>query len=453
MRGQRPPNDNGRPPRRREYDDRQTPRRNREYDEIPPRRREYDDRQPRRSREYDDRPPRRKEYDDRYPRNSKEYDDRPPRRNREYDDRPPRRRNPNETRGNGPKPKPKPKKLTFIKFVKQQLTLIPALGRNVGIVAVGIVAIIAIIIFIRQLTLDNSLAVYLDNNLIGHIELVADANIGELEADLINNARNTLEGSLNSDVNIMESSIRLEPTRVNSRDIMLRTDLTIEIINRLRYELMAAAIYVDGERHALFRTTHDANQVLETLKERYKNERTVESYFNRVVNIIPVPYSEDLLVNEISETVVRLRQPTRTMTNHTIQPGESLHIIANMHNTSVDQILELNADVITNPDNVQSGTVIRVESNEDFLLVYTVEEFVETVIEPPEYVDTPTSALPEGQIVIVHPGSPSEVQVKIKRTFLNGVQVGEDELSDRNVIIQGSSGARNIGTGPANSSE
>ena len=407
----------------------------------------------------------RRGYDDRPPRDSRSNGPRP--RNRDYDDRPPRERDPRDSRSNGPRPIDKPprrdseprrghppesrsmqKKGKRPAKPKQKMELNLALGRNMGIVAVGILAIVALVVFINQLTNDNAFAVYLDGQFIAYITIHETDDQDTLADNLLAHARNSLENQLGSDVRIHQSQIRLEPTRASSRDHITRPNLNVMIRSELTYDLLAAAIYIDGTREALLRTEYDAQQVIDTLVDRYRNDNTVEYFFNREVIIRHIPFNDNLLLNTVAETVSRFRQPIRAVIHHTVQPGESLTRIASIHNTTVNDIIDRND--IADPDNVHPWTRLFVESSVPFLLIYTVDEFIEEIVIPPEYDDQPSNALAYMEVQILTNGTPGRAQREVRRTFENGQPYGEDEIGNEHIIIQPENGVRQVGTAQGN---
>ena len=310
-------------------------------------------------------------------------------------------------------------------------------------IIIRILAVVALVVLINRLTNDNAFAVYLDGQFIAYIQIEETRDPDELAYAILDHARRSLENHVNSDVRIFQSQIHLEPTRASSRDHVIRATLITMIRNQLTYERLVSAIYVDGERYAILRTRDEAEQVIEALVDRYRNEYTIEYSFSRNVEIRQIPFHDDILVNSRFEAVSILRQPTRVLIEHVIQPGEDLLVIARMHDTTLEDIHERN--VIPDDNNIHHLSILLVESIQPLLLVYTVDQFIDLEIIPPEYEEVENPNLGYGQTVIITQGIPGQRQVEIRRTFINGIQDGEDEI-DYNIILLPLPGVLEIGT-------
>ncbi|WP_430884460.1 peptidoglycan DD-metalloendopeptidase family protein [Fusibacter sp. JL216-2] len=188
------------------------------------------------------------------------------------------------------------------------------------------------------------------------------------------------------------------------------------------YEIRANDIPV-----AYFGTREEAEYVLDSLKNRYKNEEEVEyirTYFQENVEITkaykPVgKWTEFKDPDTVLEYIVR---GTNEQKRHIVEKGENFWVIAKGYGIPVNDLVKANPEVV--PERLQIGQQISLVVPRPLISVYTVEsaEYNDDIQYDIEYEDT--ASMFQGEYRTKVKGDLGERFVEAEVYRVNGLEVG-----------------------------
>ena len=302
------------------------------------------------------------------------------------------------------------------------------LYRQIAIVVTSLVTIIAVsIILIVNAFSDNALAVFVDGEHVGYIELTA---VWSSEA-FHDEAIIELQGRRGVGVNV-EETVTLEPTRASPSDIVSRSTMLSQIaLDHFTYRLSAVAIYVFNpqygvfRREALMRSMADVYSAQYMLTQRFLTSNTVYHGFYPDWRLVSVEVDdENVVFNTPQEAFARLDRRIRDYVDYVVQSGDTLIGIARQWDMELAELIRVNT--ITAGTNIMPGQRLWVVTQAPLLSVITIEETsrVETLQRPIEtiYVDT----LPPAGVRVRQEGSDGEHTI-ITRTTRRGIVIINEE--------------------------
>ena len=304
------------------------------------------------------------------------------------------------------------------------------LYRQIAIVVTSLVTIIAVsIILIANAFNDNALAVFVDGEHIGYIEITAGWSSEAFHDEAIME----LQGRRGVGVNV-EETVTLEPTRASSSDIVSRSAMLSQIANNhFSYKLSAVAIYAFDSRYrvyrreALMRSMADVYSTKYMLTQRFLTSNTVYYGFDPDWRLVPVEVDdENARFSTPQEAFARLDRRIRTYVEYVVQSGDTLIGIARAWDMELAELVRINS--IVPGTNIMPGQRLNVVTQAPLLSVITIEEtsrveVLQRTVEP-IYVDT----LPPAVVRVRQEGSDGEHTVITRTTRRGIVVIYEEEL-------------------------
>jgi len=215
----------------------------------------------------------------------------------------------------------------------------------------------------------NSFAVYLDDELIGHI-MISDSLTSE---DFHNNAVLHLQTAIGGANVMVEQQVTIEPARARRRDIFTHSEIFAILNRRFDYAVAAIEVYVNGELEALLRTETDLEHVKYLLQSVWFTEYTVSAEFVNgweTVTRYVCPDETEFCTPE--QAYWRLDRTTVQTHNYTVQIGDNFSGIAARFGSTVDRIAEENN--LTSVNSIAIGDVLVINTYMPLLTVRTVDE-------------------------------------------------------------------------------
>jgi len=297
---------------------------------------------------------------------------------------------------------------------------------NIG-VTVAILGTLAIMIILRFFSY-NALAVYLDDELVGHLPLDRTLTSEEFHSETIE-----FHSARLGDIRTAQR-ITVEPARwVAARDISARNEVFNAIGFYLEYDIMARAIYVNGNREGLVRSDQYVNQIILLMTQRFRNENTIHYEFTaewEIRHALVNPEEEVLL--STTEAIASLDRNVLTRYPYTVRSGDSWGAIATRFNTYATALANLNGMTVS--DIIHPGQTLYVNTFRPLLSVVTVDKVVTIEDIPMDVEERPNPDLPAAVINTIEEGSPGQRQVTQLITYVNGVQRGEPEDLEEEIL-------------------
>ena len=308
---------------------------------------------------------------------------------------------------------------------------VPPIVRHIAIVVTGLVTIIAVsAILIANHMADNALAVFVDGEHVGYIELTAAWNSEAFHDEAILE----LQGRRGVAVNV-EQTVTLEPARAAASDIVPRGAMLSQIAtHHFTYNLSAVAIYAFNPlygryfREALMRSHSDVESAKYLLTSRFRTSNTVDIYFDPDWRLVPVEVDDDgIAFHTPQEAFARLDRRVRQFVTYEIQPGDTLRGIASAWDMEFTELVRIN-EHITAQSTIFPGQRLTVVIQAPLLSVISVEETsqVQTIDRPVERVYV--STLAPMATTVRQEGSDGEGTVITRTTRRGNTIIDEEEI-------------------------
>jgi len=297
---------------------------------------------------------------------------------------------------------------------------------NIGVTA-AILGTLGIMIVLRFFSF-NALAVYLDDELVGHIALDRALTSEEFHDEAIE-----FHAARTGDIRTTQR-VTVTPARwVAARDISARNEVFNSIGFYLEYDIMARAIYVNGNREGLVRSDQYVNQIILLMTQRFRNENTIHYEFTAEWEIrhVRVNPEEEVLLST-TEAIAVLDRNVMTRYPYVVRSGDSWGAIATRFGTYPTALANLNNMTIN--DIIHPGQTLYVNTFRPLLSVVTVDKVVTIEDTPPEVEELLNPDLPAAVINVIEEGTPGQRQVSQLITYINGVQRGEPEDLEEEIL-------------------
>jgi len=312
-------------------------------------------------------------------------------------------------------------------------TIPPWLKRVAGIL-VGVTAFSVIGFFIiSNVFAHNAIAVHVNGELIGHIDLDRELILDDFRRYVINH----LEREAGTEVDITGNTIIASyARRVTTRDRETPTALFNRIAREIDFMIAAQAIYVNGRFEALVRSPGHVVQVEDQLQESYARlPNVVETRFNADWQVrTRFVDSNDPDLRNVSEVVNILDRRVLSDYIYIVQSGDNLTRIAQRYETTAAEIAL--ASGIFVDSGLAIGQRLTLRTMQPLLPVLTIHETVEIVRIPMETITEYNPNLGELQINEIQPGSDGMQRIATRITKINGVQVGEPEILEAEIYVE-----------------
>ena len=301
--------------------------------------------------------------------------------------------------------------------------LSPSVKRVFGYIAgIAVVGVLVVMVGLHVFG-GNAIAVYLGDVQMGYMQLSRETTSESFHMDVIAH----IEARAVTQV-IVTENVTIRPARfVASRNISGRQDMINRIGMLMSYQIVARAIYVNGNFEVLVRGDNCIAEIERLIKEPWINDNTIDSSFAAEWHI------ESRIVDHNYEGI---RTPLQAISSldriveadylYTIQGGDNLGIISMRFNTTPDRIALRNG--ISTHDVIHPGNSLIVPVRRPLLAVVTVDQISETVEIPMPIYTRQNDEMPISTTMVVQEGSSGQKQISRQITFINGVQSNEVEL-------------------------
>lgn len=296
-----------------------------------------------------------------------------------------------------------------------------------------LIGILAVLLLIFLCVRKNGTAVFVGEEQVGVLEtkkITAEYLIQTLESQL--------ESTVGSKVKINEE-IRAEGVHIgskNKQDVCTMEHLLPKMRNKVTYKVDAALIMVDGGKAATLANKEQAEAVLKQVQTDLMPaegiaEDTEIGWLEKVEIVNQFVDSAEIMKQE--DAIAVLESTTEASQSYTVQSGDALYRIANLHKTTVEKLLELNpgADL---QKSIRVGQVINVPVQKPKISVKSVETQVLTAVEPKTYETQYDDTKPASYQKVIQQGKAGQKKSTIQITRVNGVVTEEKEVSKE--IIQ-----------------
>jgi LysM repeat protein len=279
------------------------------------------------------------------------------------------------------------------------------------------------ILGIVMLTSNNALAVYLDDVRIGYVPLNRETR--EWESDTIQQqAVDHRAASLDAEIQVNER-VQLKPVRTNRNYISSITAVIAQVSQAFTYQIVATAIYVDGEQIAVLRTRGMAEHVANWFTEIFVNPATIETTIDGWA--YGTVLREDADLDSTDAARERLDRQIEAILVYTVRDGDTKGAIALRHGIPFNRLLadnDLAADAIIRP-----GDTINIRTTRPFLTIRTTDEITRTETIPMDIISSENDQLAKGEIRVIQEGRDGEREVTVRIYFVNGEQAAEEVIS------------------------
>jgi len=300
--------------------------------------------------------------------------------------------------------------------------LSPRIRRILRLWSLGFIGLAFVVMGLINVFSYNAWAVYLGDEFLGHMPINREMEPEHIHYVAVQH-RQDLMGA---EIVVNERAI-IRTARAGRRELYAAPDMVRRISENFTYQVMASAIYVDGERVAVLRNGAEAQHVADEIIRRFVNEHTLQgmSTFEEDWQIARISADAEEMDSPI-EVIQLLERPIQDIHRHTIRSGDTQGALAAEFNTTVNMIGYLNdipSDAI-----LGVGNILLIEVTRPRLTVRTVDEvtYIETIPKEIETIENPNMHVSIYEII--NEGRDGEVQVRQRITRLNGVQVGAPEI-------------------------
>lgn len=230
----------------------------------------------------------------------------------------------------------------------------------------------------------------------------------------------------------VNETVTFKPIRASKDEIVTIESATNKVAQNFTFKVEACVITVDGKAVATVKNEQEANDILNSIKNKYVNQdrkQVAEPAFVQNVQVENKYVSEkDIIDSDQALSILTANKDEGRQ--HTIKEGDTLFEIAINNDMSLKELLALNPN-LTETTPLKIGSTVNLVVAVPFLSVMTFEEAtynmpipkkVETVENKNEY-KTYKKVLVEGK--------DGTKQVTAKITKINGVEDKRDILSEK----------------------
>lgn len=204
------------------------------------------------------------------------------------------------------------------------------------------------------------------------------------------------------------------------------------LFNQVDQVTRAYVLTVDGQDLSVQMDGQAVDDLLQELKAPYVNENTILAEFTVPVTL----HCEYVGVNQVGSDMdalaAKLRSNTQEAVIYTVQKGDTSGAIAQDHDMSLSELMEMNPGVDKNK--LMIGQELTVSQSVPYLGVRTVDRVsYQQAVEPPvEYVKD--DSMYEGDSKVLEPGAEGLDQVAARITYVNGVEQQRDITDTQHLV-------------------
>ena len=266
----------------------------------------------------------------------------------------------------------------------------------------------------------NALSVLINDTHIGYMELDNELTSEDFHQLAVTHIETNLRTTILLNETITVAAATWIPQRdINTREYMLRA-----ISQNVTYQIVARAIYVNGNLEAIVRSLDCVDEIIRFKVEPWRNSNTVEYTIATDWHVAP------LIVDPLETTLLSALDAAEHMDrsvlvnrSYIVQPGDTLGAIALRHDTRVDIIARASNISIDIP--LRIGQVLMIPSQSPLLSVRTVDEYfsLETIYMEIETHESPYIAV--SAVEIVQQGQNGEQRIVRRVVSIDGIVVDE----------------------------
>ena len=307
--------------------------------------------------------------------------------------------------------------------------------------ALGLIVIAFVVLGLINLFGHNAWAVYLDDRFLGYMPINREAEPASVHDDAVSHLSSFLLGA---DVQVNEQTV-IRPTRARAREVYAAADMIRLISRNFTYQIVASAIYLDGERVATLRNISDAEHVASEIKRQFITEHTLRDLtaFEEDWQIRSVMADQEEM-DEPSDVIQWLDRPVTDIIRHVIRQNDTQGALAIEFNTTIERIGYLND--ISRDAILGTGNILLIEITRPRLTVRTVDQVtvIEDIPKDVEIIENPD--LHTAVTNVITEGRNGEQEVVRRITKLNGIQVGTPEIVSTRILREPETRVEEVGT-------
>jgi len=306
-------------------------------------------------------------------------------------------------------------------------------SKEIGIFCLGLICVAFIVLIAILLTSSNALAVYLDDERIGYLPL--NRQTREWDAEYVQEQailhRSAMVGpQVTIQVN---EQVRLVPVRARRGALISATiaDVITQVSGEFTYQIMAQAIYVDGERIAVMQSLALAEHIERHFTAPFQVSAnattTILGWQLRTV------VSDGTDLDSVDVAITRLDVRVEDVYRYIVQSGDTLYGIASRHGVSADVMLHDNG--LTRQSVPHPGDVINIRTMRPKLTVRAEVTETRTEIIPMERIVEYDDEMAIGDVNIISEGREGERRITERLVFYNG-ELRSEEILEETILVE-----------------
>ncbi|MEA3321519.1 MAG: M23 family metallopeptidase [Bacillota bacterium] len=312
--------------------------------------------------------------------------------------------------------------------------------------------------------------VYLNGERVGAVDDKAQLDKAlEAKVESVQKDHKDLELSVGEQVSVIPEKV-FRPSAQNKETI----DTVVE---QVEVKASASALTINGEEVVLIKDKEEAEKVVELLKLEFVSEEDLKALEERQENqgsklpelkenesrVLDVTISEKVSFSDknvdpkqvvsVKEAVELIKKGKKQAEKYEVQAGDSLGDIAEKHELSSEELLEMNPDIAMDTL-LKVGKVLNVSAKKPYLNVQVKEEASKNEEIPYEQEVVEDKELPKGETKVKQQGENGEKNVRTITTKENGMTVKtevthEETLKEpvKHIVVKGTKVIPSRGSG------
>ncbi|MDR1067000.1 MAG: G5 domain-containing protein [Clostridiales bacterium] len=308
---------------------------------------------------------------------------------------------------------------------KRRAQINPRAARAVRIAALAVIILFSIWFFTRK----NAFEVYVGDAAVGIIAKDNDIT----EQSLRDTAIAKLATEVGAQVRVDEM-VTLKPIHASGKKISEAEYIVGEIYDKWPYLVEADVITVDGVELAALKDEEDGADVLRRLAEQYvaSDAALIEKEFVENVEAVQKFVKPSVLITA-DEAFEAFNRGVESEMDYEVRQGDTLSKIAAQADMTVDEILDVNAD-LNLVDNLNIGQVITLIIKKPIVSVKTVEETTRTDLAAKETEIRGNTRQPVGYSKVIQQGRDGQKETTLHISRLDGIEVSKEIVSERVLV-------------------
>lgn len=296
---------------------------------------------------------------------------------------------------------------------------------------------------VHMATKKDGLEVFVGQQSVGIVKVKKQNDVSP--TTLMQTVTAQLKEERGSDVQVNET-LTLKPIHIsskNKKEVVTVDYIIPKIRQTVTYKVAGAAITVDGTVAVILANETEANNLLETIKNKYVPEgATMEKEFVEEVKVtIQFVDSGEIMSTEAAQK--KFEEGTEMQKTYTVQSGDTISKIATGAGMTTEELLEANQGM-TIKTRLKIGQTVNISVEKPFVSVKTIENVTKTEPAPKEYEYREDPTKNKGYQKVIQEGKDGEKEVTIQIIRVNGYEESQQEVSSKftvepmtEIIVQG----------------